>query len=272
MAQKRMISKIVSDEDRFVDMHVESQALYFHLNLKADDEGYVAGPNRMLRMLSISRERLDELVDNEFIFLFASGIALIRHWYIHNNIRKDRVRETIYREEQAQVILDDCQIYSMADACPSYVRQMSAQKREDENRLDKNSIDKQSRAAAPTVNASKGKVSVCNEKLEDILQDAADTFPYKLTAKAFASYAKQMDLECIAYAIEEAGASGKRSLGYVRAVLNRLLSEGITTKEALSAQIKNRHGPPKHDTNVGMIGKGHTEEEFDKILERMDTL
>lgn len=267
MASKRMISKVVSDEDKFVDMHVESQALYFHLNLKADDEGFVAGPNRMLRMLNINRDRLDELVQNEFIFLFESGIALIRHWHIHNSLRKDRIKETIYQEERAKVVLDDCRIYNIADVCPPDVRQMSAQERVEEGRLEKYSIDKESSAQD-----SPSDKSLSQNKLDDILQKTADTFPYKLTAKAFANYANQMDMECIAYAIEEASITGKRSLGYVRAVLNRLLSEGITTADKLNIQIKNRHGPPKSSVNDGLIGNGLNEAEFDNLLERMEKL
>jgi DnaD/phage-associated family protein len=267
MAQKRMINKIVSDEDRFMDMHAESQALYFHMNLKADDEGFVAGPYRLLRMLNIGRERLDELADSEFIFLFGSGIALIRHWHIHNNLRRDRVRETIYQDEKALVCMDDCRIYCMADRCPTDVRQMSAQEREDKNSIDKNSIDKQSRAG----DASCGE-SLSDIKLEDILKSAGDTFPYKLTAKAFADYIKLMDIECIAYAIEEATLSGKRSLGYVRAVLNRLLREGVTTKVQLNTQIKNRHGPPLNNHNKGVEGCLRTDTELDDILERMEKL
>lgn len=267
MAQKRMISKVISDEDRFVDMHAESQALYFHLNLKADDEGFVAGPNRMLRMLNISRERLNELVDNEFILLFDSGIALIRHWHIHNSLRKDRIKETIYQNEKSKVCLDDCRIYTLSDTCPNDVRQMSAQEREEKNRLEQYSIEKESRAT----DEPDGK-SLSQNKLDDILMKATDTFPYKLTAKAFRSYAKQMDIECIAYAIEEATQSGKRSLGYVRAVLNRLLSEGITTKAQLSTQIKNRHGPPANDINAGLMGFNRTGAEYDEILERMENV
>lgn len=267
MASKRMISKVISDEDKFVDMHAESQALYFHLNLKADDEGFVAGPNRMLRMLGINKERLDELVENEFIFYFDSGIALIRHWHIHNSLRKDRAKETIYQEEKAKVCLDDCRIYVLADACPSNVRQMSAQERVGEYRLKKCSVDKESRAQ----NAPDEK-SLSQNKLDEVLLKAAETFPYKLTAKAFSKYAEQMDIECIAYAIEEARISGKRSLGYVRAVLNRLLSEGITTAELVNTQIKNRHGPPAKGVNDGLMGNGLTTKEFDNLLERMDTL
>lgn len=271
-----MFNKSITDADKFVDLSTESQALYFHLGMKADDEGFVAGPYKMLRMLNLKKERLTELTDGEFIYLFASGICVIRHWHIHNKLRKDRVNETIYQKEKNTVAIDSRGVYvladevdesaqqkdaknSVTDKCLTDDGQMSAQERVEQDRKDKISTEQGGRA-----------VSAMQTKLQKLLDDPETKFPYKLTTKALTEYTKQMEFECIAYAIDEANINGKHSLGYVRAVLDRLLREGIKTREQL---IKNRHGPSgKHDVNRGVLSHNYTQKDFDDMLERFEEL
>ena len=276
MAQKRMFSKRVIDADKFVDMPAQSQALYFHLALKSDDEGFVSGPNKIIRMLSLDKKYFDYLVENEYIYLFESGICLIRHWYLHNTIRKDRVCETIYHQEKGGVELDERNVYllvkdtgetkqkadkkPMSDKCQADARQMSPQKREDKKSIDKDSIDKE-RVGED--------FSLSDTKLADLLDSPDIDFPYKITPKALSVYTKQMDFECIAYAINEAKTMEKLSIGYVRAVLDRLLKDGITSKDKLRSAPKVRHGPSSKPVNDGEYSHKYNQQDYDNILERL---
>jgi len=265
MAQKRMFARSVLDSDKFMDMPPESQALYFHLAMKADDEGFTSGPNKTLKMLGLGREHLQELVECGFIYLFASGICLIRHWHLHNAIRKDRSTETIYQEERGRVALDKRRIYisaegdeeAMPGACPASAGQMPAQERIEENRL----VEKREQGGAP----------LSESRLNEYFKANPGIMPFALTARAFARYLKQMDYECVIYAIGEARESGKKSMGYVRAVLERLLSEGITTAAQLKNSTKARHGP-KHTIDEGTIRHQYTREDYDNLLKSMEEL
>ena len=265
MAQRRMFSKNIVDADKFMDLTSESQVLYFHMNLKADDEGFVSSANKMVKMLGLGKEHLKELSDNDFIFIFKSGICLIRHWHIHNYIRKDRLALTMYTAEKSQIYVDDRKIYMMGNppdesvdnACQSDVCQMSAQEREGEERTDKVSV------------GEKDALSPENTGVAAILDDPKYRFPKKLTPKSLSEYTTQMDLDCIRFALDEADVSEKHSLGYVRAVLNRLLREGITTSDRLQEHVRNRGAPRVSDVNKG---HNYTQKDFDELLERMEEL
>lgn len=77
MAQKRMFSLRIVDTDRFLNMPSTSQALYFHLGMRADDDGFVGNPERIARMVSANIDDLNVLVLKGFIYRFDSGICVI---------------------------------------------------------------------------------------------------------------------------------------------------------------------------------------------------
>lgn len=49
MAQKRMFTMKIVDSDAFLDMPMSAQCLYFHLNMRADDDGFIGNPKRIMR-------------------------------------------------------------------------------------------------------------------------------------------------------------------------------------------------------------------------------
>lgn len=106
MAERRMFSKVITDTDAFLEMPLSTQALYFHLAMHADDEGFVSSPKRILRETKASEDDFKLLIVKRFILTFDSGIVVIKHWKIHNLIQKDRFKETTYLEEKATLTLD----------------------------------------------------------------------------------------------------------------------------------------------------------------------
>ena len=103
MAQRRMFSKKITDTDTFLDMPLSSQALYFHLNMHADDDGFVSNSKTIKRMIGASDDDLKLLMAKQFIFTFDSGVVVIRDWKIHNYIRKDTYTPTIYGDEMDEL-------------------------------------------------------------------------------------------------------------------------------------------------------------------------
>jgi hypothetical protein len=110
-----MFAKSIIDSDTFLDMPLTTQALYFHLSMRADDDGFVNNPRKIMRMIGADDDSLKLLTAKQFLIPFESGIVVIRHWRIHNYIRKDRYQATAYTEEQAKLSLDESLVYHMSD-------------------------------------------------------------------------------------------------------------------------------------------------------------
>ena len=100
MAERRMFAKTIIDSDAFIDMPLSTQALYFHLSMRADDDGFINNPKKIMRMIGASDDDFKLLCLKKFIIPFDSGIVVIKHWKIHNYIQKDRYKPTVYSEEK----------------------------------------------------------------------------------------------------------------------------------------------------------------------------
>ena len=100
MANRRMLSLKIADTDEFLDMPPTAQNLYFHFNLRADDDGFVSNPKKIIKITNASDDDMKILIAKNFVIPFESGICVIRHWKIHNLIRKDRYTETEYKKEK----------------------------------------------------------------------------------------------------------------------------------------------------------------------------
>lgn len=103
MAEKRMFTQKIIDSDAFLDMPLSAQALYFHLNMRADDDGFVNNPKRVTKLVSASDDDLKILLMKRFIIGFESGVIVIKHWRMHNTLKSDRYHPTDYQEEFAQL-------------------------------------------------------------------------------------------------------------------------------------------------------------------------
>lgn len=106
MAERRMFARAIIDSDAFLDMPLSTQALYFHLSMNADDEGFVGNPKKIQKMIGARDDDYQILVSKRFILAFPSGIIVIKHWKINNYIQADRFKATTYIEEKATLTLD----------------------------------------------------------------------------------------------------------------------------------------------------------------------
>lgn len=101
VAQKRMFSLQVVDTDKFMDMPTSSQALYFHLGMHGDDDGFVSSPRKIARAAGCNDDDMRLLAAKGFIIPFDSGVVVITDWRINNTLQNDRYKETIYQDEKA---------------------------------------------------------------------------------------------------------------------------------------------------------------------------
>ena len=134
-----MFAKTIIDSDAFLDMPLSTQSLYFHLSMRADDDGFINNPKKIQRMIGSSDDDLKLLIAKNFIIPFESGIVVIKHWKIHNYIRNDRYKETVYQEEKS--LLETKENKSYTFGIPS-VNQMETQVRLGKVSIGKDSIDK----------------------------------------------------------------------------------------------------------------------------------
>ena len=112
MAERRMFTQKIIDSDAFLDMPLSTQALYFHLNMRADDDGFVNNPKRIQRTIGASEDDLKLLFAKRFVIGFESGVLVIKHWRMHNTLRKDRYNPTQYQEEFALLDVKDNNAYT----------------------------------------------------------------------------------------------------------------------------------------------------------------
>lgn len=103
IAEKRMFSKTIIDSDAFLEMPLSTQALYFHLNMRADDDGFINNPKKIQRMVGCADDDFKILLAKRFIMAFESGVIVIKHWRLHNCIRRDTYKETLYIEEKSSL-------------------------------------------------------------------------------------------------------------------------------------------------------------------------
>lgn len=107
MAERRMFAKTIVDSDAFLDMPLSAQSLYFHLAMRADDDGFINNPKKIQRMIGAADDDLKLLIAKRFVLVFESGVIVIKHWRLHNTLRKDRYKPTIYQEEFQKLSLKD---------------------------------------------------------------------------------------------------------------------------------------------------------------------
>lgn len=252
MAERRMFAKSVIDSDLFLDMPPTTQMLYFHLAMRADDDGFINNPRRIQRMIGASDDDMRILIAKQFILTFENGVIVIRHWKLHNYIRKDMYHPTEYQAERQMLSLKnnkspyelnaDAGSQDSSRTCNGYVTDSSrtcnetvsiGKDRKGKDRLGKDRLD----AAANTPSSGE-----CQEKVQDLVQDLYDgdlgevvtafcnnlqPFAGNLVLEqlndVYDRYGKQW---CLA-AIKEAAVNGGRSIQYVIKVLERWEREGF---------------------------------------------
>ncbi len=115
MARKRMFDTEIIGADSFLEMPPSTQNLYFHLSMRADDDGFVSNPKQIIDMTKATQDDFKVLLAKKYIIPFESGICVIRHWRINNYLRSDRYHPTIHIEEKEQLKLEKSGAYSLQD-------------------------------------------------------------------------------------------------------------------------------------------------------------
>jgi hypothetical protein len=143
MSEKRMFAKQIVESDSFLDMPLSTQALYFHLSMYADDDGFLNAPKRIQRTIGATDDDLKLLIAKNFVIPFETGVMVIKHWKINNYIRSDRYKGTAYTDEKSMLMTKENGVYSLG--IPSGYQVDTSRERNgsiDKNRLDKNRLNK----------------------------------------------------------------------------------------------------------------------------------
>lgn len=245
MAQRRMFSKKITETDNFLDMPLSSQALYFHLNMGADDEGFIDKAKTIQRTIGASSDDLRILITKGFVIPFDSGVVVIRHWRIHNYIRSDRFQSTMHQEEKKKIDFDETKIANIKafqDVIPDVIPngyQMDTQVRIGKDRLDKVRLDKVNNHNYTEVDDVELSVPIKKKPLSQILKES----DIKINDRQSQMLIEYIGLDCmtvdmIQYAIELTEDAGANNFNYLNKILKSWKEKGFTSLE--EAQADNR--------------------------------
>ena len=224
MAQRRMFSKEITTSDLFVDMPASTQLLYFHLGMEADDEGFIGNARMLSRAYGASNDDLKLLQAKGFIIVFESGVTVVKDWNLNNQIRKDRLKQTIYQAEKSLLTIDNTGVYQldnkMATKPQPNDNQMTTKcpHRLGKDRIGEYRIDEDREVTPPIVIISE----IYQSKIGVIDGDQFQQLTEYVTLDG-------MDVDVVIRAITEAADNGKRNFKYILAILRNWKQNGITT-------------------------------------------
>ena len=246
MAERRMFAKTIIDSDAFLDMPLSAQSLYFHLSMRADDEGFINNPKKIQRMVGCNDDDLKLLLTKRFIIVFDSGVIVIKHWKIHNYIRRDRVKETLYQEEKSELtekengtyrlIAEDQRLKDVSDTCQPTDNQVSTKC---PHRLGKDRIGKVSLGEV-----SIGKDSAVEDREEPAPAESKNAYQIYQECFGMLNSINQQDLsfwiedlseEMVIEAMKKAVLNGK-PYSYAKGIMKQWSNKGIKTVEDAKAE------------------------------------
>lgn len=241
MAERRMFAKQIIDSDAFLDMPLSAQALYFHLAMRADDDGFVNSPKKIQRTVGAGDDDARLLIAKKFIIPFDSGVVVIKHWRIHNYIQKDRYKPTVYRDEFAALEIKENRAYTERIQDVSI---LDAQISKDKNSLVENSeVEVAPPAASPWTGENALRRPVFN---------LADGQAYAVSDERFAEWAQAFPGVDVEQALQAAAAKNnaqeprrRKNVTTVEPyIVNWLIVESGETKRA---ERERRRGNGFHD-------------------------
>ena len=280
MAEKRMFAKSIIDSDLFLDMPPTTQNLYFHLAMRADDEGFIDNAKRIMRDVRASDTDMRMLIRNKYIIPFESGVIVITHWRLHNWIRKERIRPTEYSDEKALLELDksgkyklkqdnvsqlsaSCQpvVSQTSDTCQTDDCQLSAkcQSSIEENRVDKYRYSSSSSSDALTRDDHD------NGDFKKVVRFFEENFGTVsgYAAEVLDSLIKDYSAEWVMHGMETCVKAGRQkcNIKYLEGVLKGWKSDGIA--KPWEQEGHHGRGTQKHSGRGGQKAGG-----FDADAER----
>lgn len=128
MAERRMINKSVVSNDKFMNMSHGAQMLYFYMMFRADDDGFVGDSRLVCKALGYKKSHMMELIQNQYVFFFPSGVAVIMHWRMHNQVSPSKKRPTIYTDELRMLTVNENKSYGLSEELYDMMYEHSASK------------------------------------------------------------------------------------------------------------------------------------------------
>lgn len=189
MAQKRMFSLSVTDTDKFLDMSTSAQALYFHLGMHGDDDGFVASPRKIARCVGCNDDDLRLLASKGYIIPFESGVIVIVDWSINNTLKNDRYHKTIFSTERALLSADSAGRWVL-DSSLEPERKQIGTSLEAELNVAEQSKTKQNREKA----ADKPPTRTSNKEFEQFWQAYPRKVGKSAAQKAFSKIEEPLDV------------------------------------------------------------------------------
>ena len=254
MAERRMFTKKVTDSDAFIELSSPAQALYFHLNQGADDDGFNNQIQNAMFKAHASIDDLKVLLMKNFIIKFESGVIVIKHWRMHNTLRKDRYTPTNFQEELKGLGILDNGIYTLNDGGCHLVA-----KRLPQDRIGKVSIGKNNNSTTPTNAHAREEQKNTGELeeeplLEEPLVDDLFTFLENAWGRTLSSFEYELlsnwkDDEITRYAIKESVKCNARSIKYVERIVENLKAKGIKTEAEAIIESDNFKSKRNKKTN-----------------------
>lgn len=226
MAQKRMFNNSVVGSDSFLEMPDSSQNLYFHLSMRADDDGFVDNWKSIMRMTGKKEDDLKILISKSFILPFESGILVIKHWKLNNYIQKDRYKETIHTSEKALLTTDENNVYRLDTNCIPSIEENSIE----ENSKEENSCSKEN-----------AEIIKCYEENIGLITPA--------TAEILFGY-NDIDYQMIIEAIKIASINNKRNCRYIQGILNSWINKGYKVLADVQEEQEEKQNTKKQEEHI----------------------
>ena len=275
-----MFAKTIIDSDLFLDMPSSTQCLYFHLSMRADDDGFINNPKKIQRMVGSGDDDLKLLIAKNFIIPFESGVVVIKHWKIHNYIRNDRYKETLYKEEKSQLSTGENKEYILGipNDIPA-VDEGSTQVRLGKDRIGKYSLPTEEKDVSKFVDNSK------SEKLSSMSKLYQENIGMinGIVAEWITEISEKIDVELFKEALVICTDKGKLHFNFLKGITNNWLQKNITSYEELKAfELQNKFSTnssvSKNNNNIQKTYKkgaganvnntfaGYTPDELEKML------
>ena len=248
VANRRMFSRDVVMTDDFLDLPPTTKALYFFLNLEADDDGFVGNPKTIMRLVGTTKEDMKLLIEGNYVLLFNSGVVVITDWTEHNSIRKDRKKPTRFAEEMQQIALVEGNKYQWLSDVQPTDNQLTTKCQTNgcigEDRIGEDRIGEDRRG------------EVREEKqptpATPFNQDFANLYKSfeQETGKALSPLQMEdlqymledFNADVILEALKEAVSQGKANFAYIKAILNRWKQDNLMTVELVRNSKANHKG------------------------------
>ena len=168
MGKRRMLCTDITRSDAFLDMPQSTRLLYYDLVQEGDDEGFVDNPKTIMRLTGATNDDMNILLSKKFVILpdEQKGVIVIKHWYIHNYIRKDRMVETNYKEIKDLLAFDENGSYTLSTKCLPNDNQMSAQDKLSKDKLSKDKNNNGTHFVKPTIDEVREYIGLRNTNVD----------------------------------------------------------------------------------------------------------